>query len=354
MTALLTSAMSAKDAARRLGRDRSVGSRYLASCPVEGHGKGKGDRDPSLSLWDDDEGRLAYNCLGGCAHSSVRDALISKGILSRDDQDTPRSAKPFNPTTKPIAKPTAKPAPKKAADEWEHVPLDTPNAPNKSVEQVLIDGGVLERSQQGLLLLLLLLLTKDSNHNIISRSPVTALKTYQICLHDGRPALIDVRIEFGWQSDKNRPDKDNRPVSLWRNKKTGKLWLRVKQWPLGQMQVYGQETVSPGDLVVIHEGPPKADAARKKYPQYKHIAFCGGSSMARHHNWAFLNECIAVGCPDNDQTGRDAMDKVKALAIEAGCNSFGIIEWPDNMPNASSLSDLTVWRNFQLIRCHIL
>jgi hypothetical protein len=108
----------------------------MASCPVESHGQQKGDRNPSLSLWDDDKGRLAYNCLGNCAHSDVRDALISKGVLSRDDGWTPKP----KPPVKPLAQTAARPV-----DEWEPVALDTPGAPTKLPEDVLIGAGVLGR-----------------------------------------------------------------------------------------------------------------------------------------------------------------------------------------------------------------
>jgi hypothetical protein len=34
----------------RLHNVRKVGGAWMGSCPVQGHGKGQGDRDPSLSV----------------------------------------------------------------------------------------------------------------------------------------------------------------------------------------------------------------------------------------------------------------------------------------------------------------
>jgi len=43
---------SAEALARALGGTRQNGNQWLAPCPVPTHGKGKGDRKPSLSLRD--------------------------------------------------------------------------------------------------------------------------------------------------------------------------------------------------------------------------------------------------------------------------------------------------------------
>jgi P4 family phage/plasmid primase-like protien len=330
MTAILTSTMSARDAAKRLGRDKAAGRGFVASCPVANHGeKKRGDINPSLSLWDDDNGRLAFNCLGHCDHADVRDALIERGILARDDQDTPRPKRvvqPVKPTPKKVEKP---------ADGWVPLPIDTTGAPDETPERVLVRSGILEHGPNGLLLV-----KKDADYKVISKIPVSQVKLYPVCLRDGRTALVDVRIEYGWQDAKGRPDKEIRPVSLWQNTKTGSLQLKPKQWPLGQMQVYGQENVSPGDIVVIHEGPPKAVNGREMLPQYKHVAFCGGSGMAAHHDWSFLSGCRVVCMADNDKPGKSAMERIRDLAINAGALSFGTVEWSETTSSGWGIDDL--------------
>src|SRR3954470_7415266 len=51
------------------------GSGWLVCCPVVGHGKGRGDRCPSLSVHDGDDGRLLLRCFGGCEFLDILDAL---------------------------------------------------------------------------------------------------------------------------------------------------------------------------------------------------------------------------------------------------------------------------------------
>lgn len=67
--------------ARELG-DRLHGRKhsgyYMACCPV--HGAAGGDRNPSLSIWDDG-GRVAINCHAGCDWREVVKAL---GLTSED------------------------------------------------------------------------------------------------------------------------------------------------------------------------------------------------------------------------------------------------------------------------------
>jgi hypothetical protein len=55
---------------------------FLALCPVHE------DHDPSLHVWTDEAGHLAYCCLAGCEHDQVSEAL---GITQEDGDDwTPR------------------------------------------------------------------------------------------------------------------------------------------------------------------------------------------------------------------------------------------------------------------------
>jgi hypothetical protein len=54
---------------RVLGRAknmRQVGSGYLVGCPLLNHGKGRGDRNPSVSVSEGEDGRALVNCLAGC------------------------------------------------------------------------------------------------------------------------------------------------------------------------------------------------------------------------------------------------------------------------------------------------
>lgn len=77
-------------AQRLLGR--RAGDGYLAHCPVPGHGKGKGDRNPSLTIRDGDvPGRLLFTCHAGCDRRDIVAVLRARGILG-DDERTVRSS----------------------------------------------------------------------------------------------------------------------------------------------------------------------------------------------------------------------------------------------------------------------
>lgn len=78
--------MSATEAVlERLERVRRNGSSHLASCPVASHGKGNGDREPSLSITES-EGRVLLNCMAGC---HTQDVLTAIGLDWPDLFDEP-------------------------------------------------------------------------------------------------------------------------------------------------------------------------------------------------------------------------------------------------------------------------
>jgi hypothetical protein len=70
-------------------RGNKTGDGFLVRCPVVTHGKGKGDRRPSLSIADGDHG-LLVRCHAGCDARNILDALRRRGLLDdrapfRDD-----------------------------------------------------------------------------------------------------------------------------------------------------------------------------------------------------------------------------------------------------------------------------
>lgn len=72
--------MNLQDIARALSGVRS-GASYLCRCPVPSHGKGKGDRRPSLSIAAGDDGRLLVKCFSGCDPRDVLSELRRRGLL---------------------------------------------------------------------------------------------------------------------------------------------------------------------------------------------------------------------------------------------------------------------------------
>lgn len=76
--------LRAADFARALGGIHPSANQWLAPCPVPGHGKGKGDRNPSLSLGDGPRrGQVLVHCFAGCSNNDVIAALKARGPLVR-------------------------------------------------------------------------------------------------------------------------------------------------------------------------------------------------------------------------------------------------------------------------------
>lgn len=60
---------------------RPVGEGYVARCPRTGHGKGRGDVTPSLSVKEGEDGRVLLNCHAGCPTGEV---LVAMGLSMSD------------------------------------------------------------------------------------------------------------------------------------------------------------------------------------------------------------------------------------------------------------------------------
>jgi RecA-family ATPase len=72
--------MDTETIAKSLGNAKMVNGNWLASCPVAGHGRGNGDKNPSLSI-KEDNGKLLFHCHGGCDQHSVFDAVRERNLL---------------------------------------------------------------------------------------------------------------------------------------------------------------------------------------------------------------------------------------------------------------------------------
>jgi putative DNA primase/helicase len=77
------------------------GNGWLVRCPCPNHGKGRGDRFPSLSVTDGDDGRLLLRCFAGCEFGDILDELKYRGLtdgaqppLRRFTPSVHRSAEP--------------------------------------------------------------------------------------------------------------------------------------------------------------------------------------------------------------------------------------------------------------------
>jgi len=72
--------MDTETIAKALGNAKQVNGNWLASCPVPGHGRGNGDKNPSLSI-KEDNGKYLFHCHGGCDQHSVFDAVRERNLL---------------------------------------------------------------------------------------------------------------------------------------------------------------------------------------------------------------------------------------------------------------------------------
>lgn len=72
---------SAAEISRALKGHRS-GNGWACHCPVPSHGKGHGDRSPSLSVSDGDNGPLLY-CHSGCDYADIADELRVRGLFEQ-------------------------------------------------------------------------------------------------------------------------------------------------------------------------------------------------------------------------------------------------------------------------------
>ena len=72
--------MDTETIAKALGNAKKVNGNWLASCPVPGHGRGNGDKNPSLSIKEDNS-KYLFHCHGGCDQHSVFDAVRERNLL---------------------------------------------------------------------------------------------------------------------------------------------------------------------------------------------------------------------------------------------------------------------------------
>lgn len=73
--------MQAEEIAKTLGNAKKVNGQWVASCPVPGHGRGNGDKNPSLSISDGPDGKPLFHCHGGCDQGTVFNTIRERGLL---------------------------------------------------------------------------------------------------------------------------------------------------------------------------------------------------------------------------------------------------------------------------------
>jgi hypothetical protein len=79
--------------AKALGGRQCAGG-YICRCPVPSHGRGRGDRSPSLLVTEGDKATL-FKCFAGCEAKDILAELRKRGIAQEADgnnDDVPRQA----------------------------------------------------------------------------------------------------------------------------------------------------------------------------------------------------------------------------------------------------------------------
>ena len=105
--------------ARALGGHRIGQSAYLCRCPVSSHGRGQGDRRPSMKV-SDNPGRLDgidVICFAGCDWREVKAELGARGLLQIAWQRGRRAAKKIDATPQYLPPPEPEPDPR-AHELW--------------------------------------------------------------------------------------------------------------------------------------------------------------------------------------------------------------------------------------------
>jgi hypothetical protein len=77
--------------AKSLGNASKTRDGFLCRCPVPSHGKGRGDKDPSLSILIGNNGQLLVNCHASCDYKDVLKEIKNRGLLHYNITDKPKT-----------------------------------------------------------------------------------------------------------------------------------------------------------------------------------------------------------------------------------------------------------------------
>jgi hypothetical protein len=95
--------MQAEQIAKALGNAKRVGKGWLASCPLPKHGQGHGDKNPSLSISDGEDGKPLFKCHSGCDQHELFHAIRDYGLLPEIEKRDPlASIKPLPALQAPV------------------------------------------------------------------------------------------------------------------------------------------------------------------------------------------------------------------------------------------------------------
>ena len=164
---------------------------------------------------------------------------------------------------------------------------------------------------------------------------------------DNAPAFVPPRDAIGhWEYR----DSEGRLlcVQVQTRKVKALLWLYYSnnEWscrhhPPAPKPLYGLDRLAaqPGALVLVSEGPKKADAARELFDNVVGIAWMGGAKGYPKCDWKPLKGRDVVIWPDADAIGLDAAFGVAQTCLDIGATSVRVVDLPEGVPQGWDLYD---------------
>lgn len=111
--------MTPQQIATSLGNPKKQGNgSFNASCPVPSHGRGNGDKNPSLNIDVGDDGNYLFKCFSGCEQQNVFDTIRSLGLLPQSKKYEPLA------NVKPLPKPVEVVKTRDLEAEWHYTDED--------------------------------------------------------------------------------------------------------------------------------------------------------------------------------------------------------------------------------------
>ncbi len=261
---------------RRLSGVKKGGSGWQTRCPVADHGKGRGDRNQSLSVAEAEDGRVLLHCHAGCA---LGDILAAVG-LTRADLAAAGSSRNC-----PRPRSNAKAAPPIYASE----------------DAAVVALGRRPELQDGSV-------TRHVYHHA-----------------DGTVAFVVLRFDFN--DDREKTFRPIRP--------TAGGWAVGD--PRGPLPLYNLPEIGPATQVFVCEGEACAEAARSIGLVTTTSAH--GSKSAGKTDWTPLAGKDIVILPDADKPGRNYAGAVGKILMQLNpAARVRIVELPD-LPPAGDIVD---------------
>jgi len=253
--------------------------RGLTHCPVRGHGRGHGDRHPSLSVKQNERGKPLVHCHADCSQDAVIAALGERGLWDW-------------PTMTPGARRTAG--------------IPGPRLSGRTVPRAAFQGSQAVRGYR-------------VRHGLRDL--------------DGRLIAVHCR-EVDPATGKKLDSR------VWWELPDGTRGLGGV--PVDELPLYGSETLRdlPGEAeVYLTEGEPARDAmAWAGLPAVATVT--GSAAIPKDEVLRSLLSFRVVPWPDADGPGATHMSRIAARLVVLGCPNVELIEPPAGAPRGWDAADL--------------